>query len=327
VSAAGGALGRAGGEFDSAWAHSENAASRLGGAFVNDGAAVYDRGTHLRNMPAGFGEAASRLTGASRRLTAVAEDLSAAMRETSAAVSGLHTELSRQRSEWAARVAAAGTGPGGLIPENAVAGLLGERDRVAAAMTSRVGQVGRSVSQRIHGYEVVVNDALRLLADQGFVPVEDLDRPAPAAPRLEGGVDPTGFGTPLTAGYAADPVNTALGNFVEVETDLLFTDRSGLAGRAGRRRGCGSGRGRPSSRARTGSRSASRAPARPSSGARSGSTLWWSRPALSRVRGGRWRGSTGAAGSSIRPVGSGGPGPAPVPAWRSVTTRAAGWSS
>ena len=25
------------------------------------------------------------------------------------------------------------------------------------------------------------------------------------------------------AGYAADPVNTALGNFVEVETDLAFT--------------------------------------------------------------------------------------------------------
>ena len=222
VSAAGGTLGRAGGEFDTAWARSRNAASTLGGAFVNDGAAVYDRGTHLRNLPAGFGEASSRLTGASRRVTAVAEDLSAAMRDTSAAVSGLHTELSRQRSGWAARVAAAGTGPGGLIPEAAVAGLLAERDRVAAAMTSRVGQVGRSVSQRIHGYEVVVNDALRLLADQGFVPVEDLDRPAPAAPRLEGGVDPTGFGTPLTAGYAADPVNTALGNFVEGETDLSF---------------------------------------------------------------------------------------------------------
>ena len=65
-------------------------------------------------------------------------------------------------------MAAAGTGPGGLIPEAAVAGLLGERDRVAAAMTSRVGQVGRAVSQRIQGYEVVVNDALRLLADQGL---------------------------------------------------------------------------------------------------------------------------------------------------------------
>ena len=79
------------------------------------------------------------------------------------------------------------------------------------------------MSDRIRGYEVVVNDALRLLADQGFVPAADLDRPAPAVPALEGGVDPTGFGTPLMAGYAADPVNTALGNFVEVETDLPFS--------------------------------------------------------------------------------------------------------
>ena len=113
--------------------------------------------------------------------------------------------------------------PGWLIPEAAVPGLLAERDRVAEAMTGRVGQVGRSVTDRIRGCEVVVNDALRLLADQGFVPVADLDRPAPAVPRLEGGVDPTGLVTPPMAGYAADPVNTALGNFVEVETDLPFS--------------------------------------------------------------------------------------------------------
>lgn len=35
--------------------------------------------------------------------------------------------------------------------------------------------------------------------------------------------DPIAFGLPATTGYANDPVNTAIGNFVEVETDLCFT--------------------------------------------------------------------------------------------------------
>lgn len=35
-------------------------------------------------------------------------------------------------------------------------------------------------------------------------------------------VDPIAFGMPPTSGYANDPVNTALGNFVELETDLQF---------------------------------------------------------------------------------------------------------
>jgi hypothetical protein len=72
VSAAGGAFRRAGGELDGAWQQSTDAATTLGGAFVNDGAAVYDRGTHLGNLPAGFGEAGTRLAGASSRLVAVA---------------------------------------------------------------------------------------------------------------------------------------------------------------------------------------------------------------------------------------------------------------
>ena len=76
---------------------------------------------------------------------------------------------------------------------------------------------------RIRGYEVVVNEALRLLADHGFVPPAELDAPPPPPPPpADEGVDPAGLGTPLMAGYAADPVNTALGNFVEVETDLPF---------------------------------------------------------------------------------------------------------
>ena len=35
--------------------------------------------------------------------------------------------------------------------------------------------------------------------------------------------DPVGFGFPPTSGYADDPVNTASGNFVALETDLSFT--------------------------------------------------------------------------------------------------------
>src|SRR4051794_3311612 len=57
VARAGTAFGRAGGELDGAFVRSTGAASTVGAAFVNDGAAVYDRGTHLRNLPAGFGEA------------------------------------------------------------------------------------------------------------------------------------------------------------------------------------------------------------------------------------------------------------------------------
>ena len=91
-------------------------------------------------------------------------------------------------------------------------------------MAGRVVAGGRRWPQRIRGYEVVINDAVRLLADQGFVPPADWTPPAAAAGTgLRGRCDPAGLGTPLMAGYAADPVNTALGNFVEVETDLPFS--------------------------------------------------------------------------------------------------------
>ena len=134
-------------------------------------------------------------------------------------------------------------------------------------------------------------------------------------------MDPAGLGTPLMAGYAADPVNTALGNFVEVETDLAFggllagltfartynsrSDRAGPFGarwsswaiaRAGRAdldrrvRGPGRATGR-ASRGRVGRvRPGGRDP-RPG-GARAAGPGW------------RWPGSTGAAGSSTGPAGS-----------------------
>jgi Hydrolase N-terminal helical domain len=225
VRGAGTAFGRAGGELDSAFTASMGAQGSIGAAFTNGGAPVLDRGTHVANLPPGFGDAGTRLAGTSGRLTAVAEDLAATMRETSTAVTGLHGELQQTRSAWAARVAAAGTVPdgsgNGLIPQEAIPGLLAERDRIATGMASRVGAVGREVLGRIGTYETVINDAVRLLADHGFVPPAEQDAGPPPAPVVEygGGADPSGYGAPLMAGYAADPVNTALGNLVEIETD------------------------------------------------------------------------------------------------------------
>lgn len=214
-------LGRAAGEMDTAYTRSLGAAGTLGTAFTNGGAPVLDRATHLANLPAGFGDAGARLAGTSRRVTAVADDLSATMRLTGDTMRTMDGDLSAAASAWTARVAAAGTA-GGLIPQEAIPGLLAERDRVAAQMVGTVADAGRRVVDRIRGYEVVVNEALRLLADQGFVPPADLDAPPPPPPVRPDVVDPAGLGTPLMAGYAADPVNTALGNFVEVETDLPF---------------------------------------------------------------------------------------------------------
>ena len=222
VAGTGALLGRAGGELDGAWTRSLGAADTLGRAFTNGGAPVLDRATHVGNLPVGFGDAGARLAGTSRRVGAVADDLTATMRLTADAVTGLDGDLSAAASSWAARVAAAGTA-GGLIRQEAIPALLAERDRVVTQMAGMVADTGRRVVDRIRGYEVVVNEALRLLADHGFVPPAELDAPPPPPPpRPDEGVDPAGLGTPIMAGYAADPVNTALGNFVEVETDLPF---------------------------------------------------------------------------------------------------------
>ena len=137
------------------------------------------------------------------------------------------------------------------------------------------------------------------------------------------------------AGYAADPVNTALGQLrrgrdgpavrraagrADVRPHLQLPLRPGRpvrrrAGRPGPRPGWSSAPGPPSSRARTGSGSPSRAPA-PGSGGPSASTRWSS----GRPRDWRWPGSTAGAGSSTRPVGRCAPGPGPAPRSGSSTT-------
>ena len=217
--------------------------------------------------------------------------------------------------------------------------MLAERDRIATGMATRVGAVGREVVGRIGTYETVINDALRLLADHGFVPPAERDAGPPPAPVVEygGGADPTGYGTPLMAGYAADPVNTALGNLVEVETDLPFGGL--LAGltfartynsRSDRVRAFRPGWSSwASTRLVEGTWTAEfegpdgQRVAFPRTGTAFGidALVEGAGPAWC------WRGSTGGAGSSTPQAGWSAPGPAPGPRSGSGTTTTAGSSS
>ena len=210
-------FGTAGQGFATTRRQGERAAATVGTSFTNDGAAVYGVERHAARLPPDFRSASTRLEASAGELAKVAADLGATRSETAVRVQGLFDELTRTRQAWAARVAGAGL----LTPEQA-AQWTAERDRLAGEMTARVGTVGRQVSGRIQAYEGVLRRALGLFADHGFAGAADLAAAAPPAPRAERRADPTGFGLPVTAGLAADPVNTALGNFVEVETDLSF---------------------------------------------------------------------------------------------------------
>ena len=86
-----------------------------------------------------------------------------------------------------------GHAEGGLIPQEAIPALLAERDRIATQMAGRVADAGRRVVERIRGYEVVINEALRLLADQGFVAAGRAGRtppPPPAPPAARASIRP-----------------------------------------------------------------------------------------------------------------------------------------
>jgi RHS repeat-associated protein len=207
----------AGLELDTAYRQGTRAAELIGASFTNNGAAVYGVPEYQGGPGGQLPPAAARLEAASGALGKVAQDLSTTRTETSTAVDGLISSLAEQASGWQARVAAAG-----LIPLDQVPAWQAERDALAQAMVGQVRQVGGQVSTRIQAYEGVVRQALGLFTDQGFAAPADLNAVAPAAPRLEGAADPAGLGVPVTAGLAADPVTTGLGNFVEVEPDLVF---------------------------------------------------------------------------------------------------------
>ena len=233
---------------------------------------------------------------------------------------------------------------GGLIPQEAIPGLLAERDRIAAGMATRVGAVGREVVGRIGTYETVINDAVRLLADHGFVPPAERDAGPPPAPVVEygGGADPSRVRRPADGRLRRGPGEHRAGELrrgrdrpavrrparrVDLRAHLQLPVGPGRgvrcrAGRRGRRPAWWRAPGPRSSRVRTGSGSPSRAPGR-ASGGPSGSTRWWS----GRGPAWCWRGSTGGAGSSTPRAGWSAPGPARAPRSGSGTTTTAGWSS
>lgn len=216
----------AGARFETAWSASMRAQQTIGAAATSGGAPIRDEGVHLAALPAGFDQASALLTGAAAPVEAVADDLVLTKSEIETAIGTLTEEIQRIDGAWRARVAEINAA-GGITEQN-LAGVLAERDGYDQQVATAVRTAQAAVTGRITAYEGVVHDALRVLADQGFVPPEELTVVAPPAPAPEPGyagteADPRAvLGTPIHAGYAADPVNTAIGNFVETETDVAF---------------------------------------------------------------------------------------------------------
>ena len=193
VAGAGALFGRAGGEMDAALhgqpgrrgqdragVHQRRGAGAGPGTHMGEPA----RGLRRRRHPAGRDVAPAGRRG--RRPAAT-------MQQTADAVTGPGRRPAAAASPWAARVAAAGTDgrvdPAGGDPR--AAGRAGP-DRRADGRPGR--RAGRQVVDRIRGYEVVINEALRLLADHGFVAAGRAGRrPRRRRPRAAvEGVDPPG---------------------------------------------------------------------------------------------------------------------------------------
>lgn len=206
----------AGRGMEEAWASSWAAQARLAAAYTTDGAPVYDRAAHEAMLPAGFRDAGAQLGLTGHRLGAVATSLDWESAMARSRLEDLHGEIAVRAREWAARVAEAG-----LIPVEQADAWRAERDRVEQAIVSMIADAHSSVKGNVTRYEGVISSALAGLAEQGFAESLSAAGGGPGAP-VGDPVVLAGLGTPVHAGYAADPVNTGLGNFVEVETDLAF---------------------------------------------------------------------------------------------------------
>ena len=138
--------------------------SVLAGGYANDGVPVYDAAAHRALLPAGFADAGSHLDAAGRRMIVVSDELRSAITDLGTTLDRLTADLGRQRSAFAAEVAAA-QGPGALIPIDALRALQARRQAVGAAMQESVNTCGRTVLGRIGVYELSLNDCRRLLAE------------------------------------------------------------------------------------------------------------------------------------------------------------------
>jgi hypothetical protein len=141
---------------------SGQAQRRLADSFRNNRAPIYDEATHRAALPQGFRDSGSHLQSLGRRLGAVADELHAAIADVTAALRRLQTDLDEQRRSWAAELDALG-GPEGLLPPEAIAGLLAHRTTVAARMQESVTACGRAVAARIDGYNEILGGCLALL--------------------------------------------------------------------------------------------------------------------------------------------------------------------
>ena len=210
----------AGADLDQVHENSTRAQRVLAGSFTNDGRPVYDEALHRRQLPAGFGEAGTRLHDAGRRLLAVADELRSAMTDVTASLERLRTDLNRRRSAFAAEVDAA-RGAGGLVPIEVIPALQARQAAVAGQLQEAVNACGREVATRIGRYDEVLNGCVRLLGEFGSATDASGTRlapilggglagssPAPSGPTAE--IFPRLEHTPPDRGFTPAPAGSGL---------------------------------------------------------------------------------------------------------------------
>ena len=200
------AFATAGGDLDQAHALSGQSQQLLASGFTNDTTPVYDQTTHIARLPRNFGDAGTRLADIGRRCGRTATELADRTRQANSTVTELVTGLDRERDRWAAQVIAANH-----IPIEAVPGFRARRDQIAARMQEVVNRAGAALGSSTREYEATLASLLRLLADVGYLPPDELDvgPTAPEPGRTPSGVDTSSIEPPIERPRGYIPIDTA----------------------------------------------------------------------------------------------------------------------